>query len=156
MRTLVAILWFGLVAGVAHAEPKTEAKPAEGHVAWFDISTTSMAKSEAFYGRLFGWTFKPIAGTDLAATIVDGTEEIGSLRKSEGAISAFNGVVYISVSDLPAACKKATALGGVIPPGFPFNVPSGRGAIALVADPVGHPIGMYSKTPLPATKPAKK
>jgi hypothetical protein len=40
-------------------------------------------------------------------------------------------------------------------PPFPFNLPDGTGAIALVADPSGHPIGMYSRTLLPTSAPAK-
>jgi predicted enzyme related to lactoylglutathione lyase len=52
------------------------------------------------------------------------------------------------VTDLPASCKKAKELGGKIPDGFPFNLPDGIGAIALVIDPAGHPIGLYSRTPL--------
>jgi len=72
------------------------------------------------------------------------------------ALSAFNGVVYVQVDDLPASCKKAKELGGIIPPGFPFNLPEERGAIALVSDPAGHPIGMYSRTPLPSAPPSSR
>jgi predicted enzyme related to lactoylglutathione lyase len=58
-------------------------------------------------------------------------------------------VVYIQVTDIRARCKKAEALGGTVVAGFPFNLPDGIGAIALVVDPAGHPVGMYSTTPLP-------
>jgi len=57
-------------------------------------------------------------------------------------------VVYVQVTDIQASCKKAKELGGMIPPGFPFNLPDGIGAIAVVVDPAGHPIGLYSRTPL--------
>jgi predicted enzyme related to lactoylglutathione lyase len=78
------------------------------------------------------------------------------MRGSEGAISVYNGVVYVQVADIQASCKKAKDLEGTIPPGFPFNLPDGRGAIALVIDPAGHPIGIYSRTPIPpAPTPAK-
>ena len=73
-----------------------------------------------------------------------------TLRVAEGKISPFDGVVYIQVSDLPASCAKAKELGGMIPPGFPFDLPDNKGAVAIVADPAGHPIGMYSRTALPA------
>src|SRR5262249_1762546 len=33
-----------------------------GRIAWFDITTTSVAKSQDFYGKLFGWTFTPVTG----------------------------------------------------------------------------------------------
>ena len=77
---------------------------------------------------------------------------IGTLRVADGKISEFNGVVYVQVADIRASCKKAAELGGTIPPGFPFDLPGGRGAVAVVADPAGHPVGLYSRTPLP--KPA--
>ena len=87
-------------------------------------------------------------GTDQAVEIVSRGTPIGTLRGAEGTISAYNGVVYVQVTDLAASCRKSKELGGTIPPGFPFDLPDGTGAIALVIDPTGHPVGMYSRTPL--------
>jgi hypothetical protein len=57
---------------------------------------------------------------------------------------------------LQASCKKAKELGGTVEAGFPFNLPDGIGAIPVVVDPAGHPLGLYSSTPLaPAPSPAK-
>lgn len=120
-----------------------------GRIAWFDITTTNLSRSKDFYGKLFGWQFNPVQGTDLAAEIVAGGTGIGTLRVADGSITAFNGVVYVQVTDLPASCDRAKELGGTIPPGFPFNLPDGIGAIAVVIDPSGHPVGLYSRTPLP-------
>ena len=119
-----------------------------GRVAWFDITTTDLARSRDFYGKLFEWQFTALPGTNRAAEIVSGGTPIGTIRVAEGPISAFDGVVYIQVDDIQASCKKAKELGGTIPPGFPFNLPDGIGAIAVVVDPAGHPIGLYSRTPL--------
>jgi len=127
-----------------------------GRIAWFDITTTDLAKSKDFYGKLFGWQFNPVQGSDQAAEIVAGGTAIGTMRSADGKISPFNGVVYVQVSDIRASCAKAKELGGMIPPGFPFNLPDGTGAIALVADPTGHPIGLYSRTPLAPAAPAGK
>jgi predicted enzyme related to lactoylglutathione lyase len=127
-----------------------------GRVAWFDLTTSNLAQSKNFYGKLFGWTFEPVQGTDQAVEIVASGSSIGTLRSADGKISSFNGVVYIQVSELEASCQKAKELGGTIPPGFPFNLPEGRGAIAIVHDPAGHPVGLYSRTSLkPAVSPAK-
>lgn len=127
-----------------------------GRVAWFDLTTTNLTQSKEFYGKLFGWTFEPVKGTDQAVEIVSAGTGIGTLRGAEGKISSFNGVVYIQVSELEIGCKKAKELGGTILPGFPFDLPEGTGAIALVLDPSGHPVGMYSRTPLKSTaSPAK-
>ena len=127
-----------------------------GRVAWFDITTSNLSQSKEFYGKLFDWTFTPLQGTDQAVEIVARGPAIGTLRVAEGKISAFNGVVYVQVTDIQASCKKSKELGGTVAPGFPFNLPDGAGAIALVLDPSGHPVGMYSRTPLPSEKPRAK
>ena len=152
---LAMILASALLTGELHAAtaktPPADVGP--GRIAWFDITTTSLPQSKDFYGKLFDWQFTPVQGTDQAAEIVAGGTPIGTLRVADGKITAFNGVVYVQVADLPASCKKAKELGGTIPAGFPFNVPDGIGAIALVVDPAGHPVGLYSRTPL-ATVPS--
>jgi len=147
---LAMILASTLVTGELHAAtPRTPpADVGPGRIAWFDITTTSLPRSKDFYGKLFDWQFTPVQGTDQAAEIVAGSTAIGTLRVADGKITPFNGVVYVQVTDLPASCKKAKELGGTIPPGFPFNLPDGIGAIAVVVDTAGHPVGLYSRTPL--------
>jgi hypothetical protein len=156
--TMLAITLTALAVWQTHSEPP-KSMPADvgpGRVAWFDITTTDLSKSKAFYGRLFDWQFHPVQGTDLAVEIVGGGSAIGTMRVAEGPISAFNGVVYVQVTNIQESCKKATDLGGTLVPGFPFNLPNGTGAIGLVSDPAGHPFGMYSRTPLVPQKPASK
>jgi len=155
LPAIVAILI--LVSGELYSQTK-KAPPADvgqGRIAWFDITTTDLARSKDFYGKLFDWQFNPVQGSDQTAEIVAGGTPIGTIRSADGKISGFNGVVYVQVSDIQASCRKAKDLGGMIPPGFPFNLPDGTGAIALVVDPAGHPVGMYSKTLLPPRSPAK-
>jgi hypothetical protein len=160
MRTVIwAIALTGLLGTLPLQAASHKAPPADvgpGRVAWFDITTTNLARSKEFYGKLFDWKFNPVQGSDQAVEIVSGGTAIGTLRGAEGKLSPFSGVVYVQVADLPASCKKAKELGGMIPPGFPFNLLDGSGAIALVVDPAGHSVGMYSRTPLPsAPSPAK-
>ncbi len=136
--------------------PKSpKADVGDGRIAWFDITTTSMAKSRDFYAALFGWTYTSL-GTEYAVEIVSHGTPIGTLRVAEGPISAYDGVVYVQVPDMPASCDKARELGGTIPPGFPFDLSDGAGAVALVVDPAGHPVGMYCRTPLAAAAAAPK
>jgi len=144
---IALVLTSGLYAAPENKGPKPDV--GDGRVAWFDITTTDLAQSRAFYEKLFGWQFTSLKGTDRALEIVSADKPIGTLRVADGKISPFDGVVYIQVSDLPGKCAKAKELGGMIPPGFPFNLGDDKGAIAIVADPSGHPIGMYSRTPLP-------
>jgi uncharacterized protein len=151
-RLIAAGIALALTTSLSAAPENKGPKPdvGDGRVAWFDITTTNLAQSKAFYTGLFGWEFASVKGYEnLAAEIVLGGQPIGSLRKAEGKLSPFDGVVYIQVKDLPASCAKAKELGGTIVPGFPFDLSDDRGAIALVVDPAGHPIGMYSRTSLP-------
>ena len=150
---LASALVSGALPAAAAKAPKADVGP--GRIAWFDITTTSLPQSKDFYGKLFDWQFTPVEGTDLAAEIVAGGTPIGTLRVAEGKITPFNGVVYVQVADMQASCKKAKELGGTIPPGFPFNLSDGGGAVGLVVDPTGHPVGLYSRTPLPPEPEAK-
>lgn len=151
MRTMVlAIAVMALASGQAQSD-RSKSMPADvgpGRVAWFDVTTTDLTKAKDFYGKLFDWKFEPIQGTNQAVEVVVGGSAIGTIRGAEGPISAFNGVVYVQVADIRASCKKAQELGATLAPGFPFNLPNGRGAIGLVTDPTGHPLGMYSRTPI--------
>jgi predicted enzyme related to lactoylglutathione lyase len=146
-----------LVTGEIRAEtPKLRADVGPGRIAWFDITTTNLPQSKEFYGKLFDWQFTPVKGSDRAAEIVSGGTAVGTLRVADGKISPFNGIVYVQVTDIQANCRKAKELGGTVVPGFPFNLPDGKGAIAVAVDPAGHPIGLYSRTPLPpAPSPSK-
>ena len=151
-RFIAATIVFALTTGLSAAPDQKRPKPdvGDGRVAWFDITTTNLNQSKTFYAGLFGWEFTTLKGAEnLAAEIVSGGRAIGTLRIAEGKISPYDGVVYIQVKDMPAACAKAKELGGTIPEGFPFNLDDGGGAVGLVIDPAGHPVGMYSRTPLP-------
>src|SRR6187549_2491748 len=100
MRTaMLAMTLLTAVLGQAQPNPPKRAKPdvGPGRVAWFDITTRDLPKSREFYGKLFGWTFTGVAGTDLAVEIVASGTAVGTLRVAEGAISAFNGVAYVQV-----------------------------------------------------------
>ena len=121
-----------------------------GRIAWFDITTTDLPRVKEFYGKLFDWQFGPVKGSDQTAEIISGGTAIGTIRGAEGKISPFNGIVYVQVKDIQASCQKVKDLGGSVVPGFPFNLPDGRGPIAVFVDPAGHPMGLYSRTPIPA------
>lgn len=157
ITVLATIAGLVLTTGSLRTNP-ARSLPADvgpGRIAWFDLTTTNLSQSKDFYGKLFEWQFAPVKGSDLAVEIVARGTAVGTLRGAEGKISPFNGVVYVQVTDLQASCQKATRLGATLVPGFPFNLPDQTGAIALVLDPAGHPIGMYSRTPLPALPPQK-
>lgn len=122
-----------------------------GRIAWFDLTTTNLSLAKEFYGKLFDWQFTSLEGTKYAVEIVAGGTPIGTIRVAEGKIAPFNGVVYVQVTDIQVSSNKAKELGGTVIPGFPFNLAEGAGAISLVLDPAGHPVGLYSRTPLVPT-----
>jgi predicted enzyme related to lactoylglutathione lyase len=160
MRLILVALTLALPLAFAQQQPAQKPPPADvgaGRIAWFDITTTDVAKSRDFYGKLFDWKFIGLPGMEEAAMeVVAGDVPIGTLRRAEGAISGFNGVVYVQVADIQAACAKAKELGATVIPGFPFDLPDRPGAIGLFLDPAGHPMGMYSRTPIAAAKPPPK
>lgn len=153
MREILAMtVALALSTGALQAEtPKSmPADVGTGRIAWFDITTNDMPKSREFYGKLFDWEFTPVKGSELAVQISSRGSAIGTIRVADGQVSGFNGVVYVQVADIQASCQKARELGGTVIPGFPFNLQDGSGAVGLVVDPTGHPVGLYSRTPLPA------
>ena len=155
--TLAAIAALTLAAGeIGAADQKPHVDVGPGRIAWFDITTTDLSRSKEFYGKLFDWQFTPLKGTDRAVEIVAGGTPVGTIRVAEGKISPFNGVVYVQVPDVQAACTKVSELGGTVVPGFPFNLTNRIGAIAVIVDPSGHPLGLYSMTPIPPKAPAAK
>ena len=152
MRTtiLASALALTLVTGPLRAavEKTSPADVGPGRIAWFDITTNNLSLAKEFYGKLFDWQFTSLEGTKYAVEIVAGGTPIGTIRVAEGKIAPFNGVVYVQVTDIQVSSNKAKELGGTVIPGFPFNLAEGAGAISLVLDPAGHPIGLYSRTPL--------
>jgi predicted enzyme related to lactoylglutathione lyase len=95
-----------------------------------------------------------ILALTLGSALVSGElQAIGTLRVAGGKLSPFNGVVYVQVTGIQASGKKVRELGGTVARGFPFNLPDGIGAIALVLDPAGLPVGLYSRASLPAAVP---
>ena len=155
MRAVLIPIVLLMTILLGQTQPPARSAPPDvgpGRVGWFDLTSSDVPRSRAFYGQLFGGTFGAVQGSDQAFNILARGEAIGTLRAAEGTVSAFNGVVYVQVADLKASCDRAAALGGTLAPGFPFNLPDGAGAVALALDPAGHPIGMYSKTPLSAVR----
>lgn len=160
LKRATMLLACAMIPGTAGSTPTpTPAQSAKGttldvgpgRIAWFDITTPNLTASKEFYGKLFGWTFKPVHGGGATVEINAGNTGIGTLRGAEGKISPFNGVVYVQVNDMETTCQKVKELGATVVPGFPFNLPDGVGAIALVIDPGGHPIGLYSNKLLKVT-----
>lgn len=105
------------------------AAPPAGTPCWFEINTPDVAKAKAFYGGLFGWSFKSVPMGPFDYTMIghDG-KEIGGIMPMVGEM--WRGVPphwmnTVAVDDVDASAKKAEELGGTIcvPP---TDLPVGR------------------------------
>src|SRR5258708_1085662 len=96
------LLFAGTYSAVSGRTPPPDV--GAGRISWFDISTTNLDEAKNFYGKLFGWTYEALKGTDKAVEIVADGTSIGTLRVANGKISDANGVVYVQVADLTAKC----------------------------------------------------
>ena len=63
--------WMGVIlmlllgaGALAQVKPQMPQDVGDGRAAWFDISTTDVAKAKEFYGKLFDWSFTTVAGTN--------------------------------------------------------------------------------------------
>jgi predicted enzyme related to lactoylglutathione lyase len=82
-----------------------------------ELNSTDVAKSKAFYGKLFDWKLEDIpndaaGGTYTMISVGDGTG--GGMMKSPmpGAPSMW--LAYVLVDDIEAATKKAKSLGAKV------------------------------------------
>lgn len=117
-----------------------------GALRWMDLAATDAPRAQEFYRRLFGWSAEPRcanggvflrfqrAGLDLASMYQLGREDL------ERGVSS-HWTAYVEVDDVERTTRRAVELGGRV---FvaPFEV-DGIARIALIADAVGAPLGLW-------------
>ena len=109
-------------------------------VVHFEIGCTDRARTEHFFGELFGWN---IQGNGPASTIDAGSPQgIPGHITSLGHEPQHYTMFYVEVEDVQAYLDKATALGGktLVPP---VKIPTGT--FAWFADPDGNMIGLMKR-----------
>ncbi len=119
----------------------TPAMPGAGEFCWETLSTTDLARAEAFYGKVFGW--KTIKGGDGGIPVfsVDETPRgmVADLQKAQNFPP--NWMTYVVVDKIEPATERASKLGGKVLVPL-IEIPQ-VGRIALIADPTGAPLGLY-------------
>jgi predicted enzyme related to lactoylglutathione lyase len=111
---------------------------------WSDLSTRDPDDAEAFYGNLFGWTFRELApgyrSISMGDLLIGGMRTMG--EGQAGAPPAW--VPYFVAEDAERAAARVEELGGrvVVPP---TEVPAGR--FLVVADPPGSVLGLVEMGP---------
>lgn len=117
-----------------------------GRFCWVDLAATDASGAMEFYRQLFGWTSHPQeANGGVFTRLRLAGQDVGSLYQlqrehiAQGAPSHWT--PYVQVDDLAAAARRVEALGGQVLV-QPFLV-SGVARIALIADAVGAPLGLW-------------
>jgi predicted enzyme related to lactoylglutathione lyase len=134
-----------MIAGAAlPLWPQSQTTPGGKNVArpvvYFEIGCKDRAKTEKFFGELFGWHIQP---NGPASTI-----DTGSQQGIQGHITALGHepqhytIFYVEVDDVQASLDKAAALGGktLVPP---IKIPTGT--FAWFSDPEGNTIGLLKR-----------
>ena len=118
----------------------TAATPAP--VGWFEIAGTDTAKTEAFYGQLFNWTFGdgPVGPAYRMADTGEGLP--GAVTTAQAGMPTNYAMFSVMVPDVAAACEQVAALGGKVLAG-PETLPDGL-TFANFADPDGSVVGVFA------------
>lgn len=115
-----------------------------GKFIWFDLASPAIREQQAFYGAVFGWTYRSPTPTDDAYTLVlNQGQPIGGMFSyvpEEGEQDGAAWVVLMSVSDPERAKQQVTANGGTVDI-QPTSI-SQRGRHALFRDPAGALFGV--------------
>src|SRR5262245_36422244 len=117
----------------------SERKHIPGKFVWFEHVSTDAKKAQAFYRDVFGWRVMPFPmGNDTYEMITtDDTPDsmIGGYVAPGRAAQPAHWIGYVSVEDVDAAAKEASANGGRVEEP-PMDVPQ-VGRMARIADPQG-------------------
>jgi uncharacterized protein len=126
--------------------PTNERLP--GKFVWVDLMTPDVARAEAFYGKLFGWTFRKIGDGDSAYTLAFlGEEPMGGMVRvpvKSGERKPARWVGFISVPDVTEAQRQVVSQGGKVLVSA-RRLPK-RGDLAVFADREGAIFGVLSSS----------
>ena|SRR5438067_725333 len=125
---------------IAGAAIPASAQPAAHPVVHFEIGCRDVAKTEQFFGELFGWHTQR---NGPSATIDTGGQQgIPGHMTALGHEPQHYTIFYVEVDDVKAYLDKAVSLGGkvVVPP---VKIPTGT--FAWFSDPDGNTIGLLKR-----------
>ena len=105
-----------------------------------ELQTQDVAKSKAFYAKMFDWKLEDIA--DMSYTIINVGEGTGGgiMKKTSSDIPDI-WIPYILVDDITASTKKARELGATIAKDV-TEIPD-FGWFSVILDPTGAAFGLW-------------
>ena len=108
---------------------------------WLQLQSPDTDQVKTFYGKLFDWTLKDPASTEMPYIHIETAEGPGGGIMRAEADMPSNWLPYVQVQNLEEHTKKAKDLGAtiLIPP---TPIPSG-GSYSVLQDPGGAAIGLY-------------
>src|SRR5262249_21112697 len=111
-------------------------QPLPGKFVWFELVARDPKKAQAFYGEVLGWKVQGFPmGPTTYDMIFNGDTMIGGYATPKSDRQASHWISYVSVEDVDAAVKGASANGGTVVDA-PYEIP-GVGRAARIADPQG-------------------
>lgn len=147
---LAAALHAGTAGSAPRMPPVTDPPTTvsiPGKFIWFDLITPDPLAAQAFYGKVFGWNFQPVAGASDYTAIAAGDRLVGGVFQpvaGAGSPVGTRWLGFVSVRDVREAISR---LGGM---GFTTVLPAtevpGRGIQAVVRDPQGAVVGLLQSS----------
>jgi predicted enzyme related to lactoylglutathione lyase len=116
-----------------------------GQFAWYDLVTPDVAAAKKFYPSVTGWKTQPWADGSYTMWAV-GDQPLGGIAPISPEQTAQgippHWIAYVSVGDVDASARAATALGGQVLHG-PEDIPD-VGRYAIVRDPQGGMLAIFT------------
>lgn len=124
--------------------PSTGAAQVTGRVIWHDLVTQNLEMSKAFYGDLFGWTWRaPSSGKGVRYVVAEmgGVAMAGIAESRDGKVNASQWITYFEVSDVGRTVKAAQDSGAKLVVA-PTRTGSWNDESALLTDGQGAPFAL--------------
>jgi uncharacterized protein len=107
-----------------------------GRFVWFDLMSTDVPVSIAFYRKVFGWNSRPVEMGGMTYNMLSAAgRDFGGVVSYDADPGQSHWMPYVSVDDIDAACQRAERAGGIVTVP-PMTIP-GVGRCAVIADPLG-------------------
>ncbi len=120
----------------------TDRKLLPGKFVWFELVSRDAKKAQAFYGEVLGWKVEPFPMGDFTYEMIHaGDTMIGGYAAPKSDRQPSHWISYVSVEDVDATAKAATANGGKVVEA-PSEIP-GAGRMARIADPQGAELCLF-------------